>query len=192
MSVSLLLRLIFWPWLAAAFYVGHTLLLQRIPPAAIPAIVLLLTTLVVMIYLRLKIIRHWIDGLDLRRLVFLHLTRFVGIAFLVLHHRGELPYAFAVPAGVGDIVIATLALPVIFAPLRDSTRLRAISLWNIAGLADLLLVVFTAARINLTQPASLRPLTELPLSFLPTVLVPLLIGTHVIIFLRLSRSTNPA
>ena len=41
--------------------------------------------------------------LDLRLLVLYHLTRFVGVWFLVLYSRGELPYAFAVPGGWGDI-----------------------------------------------------------------------------------------
>src|SRR6185436_4039461 len=114
----------------------------------------------------------------------------VGIYFLVLHQRGELPRAFAVPGGIGDIIIATFALPVALAPLEHSVRLRAIVIWNVVGLVDILMVTFTAVRINLTAPGELRALTQLPLSLLPTFLVPLIIATHVILFVRTLQKQN--
>jgi hypothetical protein len=128
-----------------------------------------------------------VNSLDLRTLVLIHVTRFVGIYFLMLYQRGQLPRAFAVPGGVGDIIVATLALPVALAPLADHLRQRAIVIWNVVGFIDIMFVVFIAARINLTEPWQLRELTQLPLSFLPTFLVPLIIATHVIIFARSGR-----
>src|SRR5256885_15852628 len=41
------------------------------------------------------------------------LFRSVGVYFLVLYGRGELPFDFAVPGGWGDIAVATLALGLI-------------------------------------------------------------------------------
>lgn len=188
MTAALLVRIIFWLWFAAAVLAGHFLVLQRLPAPAVPGMVFTLTALLLLAYFRLPGVRAWVDALPLRRLVLVHVTRFVGIVFLVLYHRGQLPYAFAVPGGIGDIVIATFALPVALAPLEDSSRLRAINIWNVAGLADILFVVITAIRINLADPAEMQALTHLPLSLLPTFLVPLLIATHVIIFTRISRS----
>jgi hypothetical protein len=49
------------------------------------------------------------------------------------------------------------------------------------------MVVASATRVNLTDPGQLRPLTHLPLSLLPTFLVPLIIASHIVIFARLSR-----
>jgi 7-cyano-7-deazaguanine synthase len=80
-------------------------------------------------------------------LVLIHLTRFVGIYFLVLYQRGELPRAFAVPGGIGDIIVATMALPVAFAPLDARAQRRAIVIWNVVGFVDILLVVISATRI---------------------------------------------
>jgi hypothetical protein len=150
-----------------------------------------LTALLTYAYFRLTPLRAWVDALDLRTLVLVHVTRFVGIYFLVLYRRGELPYAFAVPGGYGDIAVATLALFVVFLPLDSAKRTRFLTIWNVIGLTDILLVVATAIRLNLADPSQMRALLHLPLSLLPTFLVPLIITTHVMIFARLARDARP-
>jgi hypothetical protein len=188
MQAGLVVRLVFWLWFGAAVAAGHFLWLQRIPPFAVQGIIVTLTALVLISYFRIRSIREWVDALDLRTLVLLHVTRFVGIYFLVLHQQGVLPRAFAVPAGLGDIIVASMALPVVFAPLEPASRDRAVRIWNVVGFVDIMMVIATATRINLTAPAELRALTHLPLSLLPTFLVPLIIATHIIIFARTARS----
>ena len=66
------------------------------------------------------------------------------------------------------------------------------AIWNFVGLIDIGMVVLAAARLGLTEPASMRALTHLPLSLLPTWLVPLIIATHLLIFVRLRREMKPA
>lgn len=192
MPSALVARLVLWLWFGAALLAGQQQLLQRLPPIAVPAIVLGLTSLLLFAYNRLRPVRTWADALDLRLIVLLHLTRFVGVYFIILYRRGQLPYDFAIPAGLGDILIATLALPLILAPLTASTRLRLLRIWNVLGLVDILLVVFTAFRLNLADPIQMRAFTFLPLSLLPTFLVPLIIVTHLVIFIRLSRPASAA
>jgi len=191
MSTSRVVRLVFWLWFFAAVLTGRQLLLQRIPPPAIQGILFGLTALLLLAYARLTPLRAWVDALDPRALVALHLTRFVGVYFLVLYRDGQLPYDFAVPGGIGDIVVATLALALVVAPMTEPRRLRAIFIWNILGLVDILLVVGTAIRLTLASPAQMRALTHLPLSLLPTFLVPLLIATHLVLYRRLSRAPVP-
>ena len=130
---------------------------------------------------------------DVRLLVALHVTRFVGASFLTFYRRGELPFAFAVPGAWGDMAVATAALLVLAsgAPRTKGRRL-VYGTWNLLGLADLLFVVGTAARLGLASPGSMRPLARLPLSLLPTFLVPLLIATHVLIAVRLVRAAKRA
>jgi len=188
MPTALVVRLIFWFWFGAAFVAGQQLLLQRLPPLAIPALILGLSALLLAAYFRLAAVRSWVDALDVRTLVFLHVTRFVGVYFLVLYRRGFLPYDFAVPGGIGDIVVASLALVLTFVPMAEATHDRAVRIWNIIGFVDIALVVLTAARLNLENPLQMRALTYLPLSLLPTFLVPLIIATHVVIFVRLDRN----
>lgn len=192
MSAALVVRVILWLWFAAAVVVGNSLVLQRLPAMAVPGIVFALTGLLLSGYLRIPAMRAWVDALDLRTLVLLHVTRFVGIAFLILYHRGQLPYAFAVPGGIGDIVVATFALPVALAPLSGTARLRAVSIWNVVGLVDILLVVLTAARLNFADPSQMQALTRLPLSLLPTFLVPLIVASHIVIFIRLTGESEAA
>ena len=192
MPTPLAIRLTIWTWLIAAFLVGHYGLLQKIPLPAVQGVLLGLTALILLVYFKTTALRAWISSLDLRALVALHVTRFVGVYFLILYNRGELPYAFAVPGGWGDIVVATLALLVVFVPLQDATRLRAITIWNVIGFVDIALVVFTAGRLGMENAWQMRALTYLPLSLLPTFLVPLIIATHVILFSRLRRAVGPA
>ena len=56
------------------------------------------------------------------------------------------------------------------------------------GLLDILFVVATAARVGTADPESMRALLVLPLSVLPTFLVPLIIASHVAIAVRLMRT----
>jgi hypothetical protein len=186
----LFLRFVLWLWLFAAIAVGHFSLLQRVPAPAVQGILFGLTAILLGAYFRIGAIRAWVDRLDLRALVLLHVTRFVGLYFLYLYARGELPYDFAVPGGYGDIVVATLALLVAFVPMTAARRCRAIYIWNVIGLVDILLVVLTALRLGRADPLALRALTYLPLSLLPTFLVPLIIASHAVIFARLKRA-NP-
>lgn len=192
MTVALLVRIFFWCWFATAVAAGHWQLLQRLPPAAVPALVLVLSAGLTSAAFRLPHVRAWIELINLRSLVLLHVSRLVGGYFLFLFLRGELPRAFAIPGGLGEIVVGVMALPVAFAPLDDHGRQRAVRIWNVVGLIDILLVVFTIARLNLTEPWQLRPLTQLPLSLYPTFLMPLLITTHVILLHRTSGASRPA
>jgi hypothetical protein len=133
--------------------------------------------------------RAWALRVDIRALVLIHATRLVGAYFLMLHARGELPWAFAVPGGWGDITVATAALAVVlWAPRRGSAGWSAFFLWNATGFVDIALVVATATRLAMADPNSMGALTRLPLSLLPTFLVPIIIATHVVIFVRLVAS----
>ena len=187
MTTPLAIRIVFWTWLIAAVAAGRQGWLQAMPASAVPALVLGLTALLALAYRRLGAFSAWVDALDVRGLVLLHVTRFVGFYFLVLYDRGVLPYAFAVPGGIGDIAAVALALAVCLLPWSEASRRRAISIWNIVGLIELLLTILTAARLGLAEPGSMHALTQLPLSLLPTFLVPLLLASHLVLYARVSH-----
>ena len=105
----------------------------------------------------------------------------------MLCQRGQLPCAFATPAGWGDIVIAILALAVVGAIRTGFAKPLSLT-WNTLGLIDITFVIFSALRFGLKNWQSMPALRELPLSLLPTFLVPLIIASHVLIFIRLARA----
>jgi hypothetical protein len=155
---------------------------------AVAATVWTLTGLVLFTCWKIAPIREWVSDIDLRWLVLFHLTRlFAGAYFLMLCRRGQLPCAFAGPAGWGDIVVAVLALAVVTV-MRTEYAKTLLLTWNTVGLLDIIFVVFSALRFGLNGWRSMQALRELPLSLLPTFLVPLVIASHVLIFVRLTRA----
>ncbi|MEM6647602.1 MAG: hypothetical protein AAF730_15255 [Bacteroidota bacterium] len=133
--------------------------------------------------------RHWALTIPLRMLVLYHVIRFVGIAFLVLHARGELPSEFALFAGWGDIAVAVTAIAVVAFALPVSSRVQwwIVLIWNVVGLFDILSVVGRALQLGLADMQQMAAITAFPMSLLPTFIVPLIIATHVLIFIRLRR-----
>src|SRR5439155_21202291 len=103
----------------------------------------------------------------------------------ILCRRGELPFAFAAPAGSGDIIVATLA--VLLLALSGPRNRSLLIIWNTIGLIDILFVIMTALRLGLEDWRSMHALREFPLSLLPTFLVPLILVSHLLIFFRAAR-----
>ena len=78
-----------------------------------------------------------LDAMPVTWLVALQLYRVVGSIFLAAGLRGALPSAFALPAGIGDVLTGLLAVPAALAVATGTARGRkAAIVWNIFGLAD--------------------------------------------------------
>lgn len=178
-------------WLALASALGMAGLVQKLPMPLPQVVIFVLTNLLLLLFWRVPAFQTWAMRESLRVLVLIHVTRFVGIAFLVLHRRGEMAGAFAVPAGWGDIFVAVTALLVCLVP-PGKPGLKFYLVWNVIGFLDILMVVFNAARLGMTDPNALAPLVRFPLSLLPTFLVPVIIATHILIFFRLLVPGNPS
>jgi len=176
-------------WYALAIFAGGSGLTLRMAPP-LPQIVLFgLVVLLLLLYWLSQSLRQWVLSVNIKLLVAVHLTRFVGFYFLFLYSRGQLPYDFAVLGGWGDIIVASIALLIILlAPLVGKSGWLVYFVWNLIGLVDILFVVATATRLTIADPQSMSELLKLPLSLLPTFLVPILIFTHIIIFVRLNTA----
>jgi hypothetical protein len=170
-------------WGAVAAAAGSAGMLARspVPP---PAIVAGLVAAGVGAWAISPRVRAWVRAMPLAALVGIHLIRFVGAWFIVLYRRGELPFAFAVPGGWGDILAAATAAALLLGaiPVRTQARRRILWAWNALALLDILYVVGTAARLYLADPQQLAPLTGMPLALLPTYFVPLIVLSHLRIF----------
>jgi hypothetical protein len=172
-------------WLC--FAVGLAGWFQNASALTVAATVWTLTALVLLACWKVRTIRVCVLNIDLRWLVVLHLTRlFAGAYFLVLCQRRLLPCAFATPAGWGDIVIGVLAVALVSSMHTQFAKTVLLS-WNTLGLIDVVFAVSSVLRFGLKDWQSMHALRELPLSLLPTFLVPLIIASHVLIFVRLIR-----
>ena len=121
----------------------------------------------------------------LRRLLLVHGFRFVGLAFLIPGVVSpDLPAAFAQPAAYGDLVAALLAL-LALSVLTTGWGLVAVWVFNVWGAADLLLAFYQGNASGL-QPGQLGAAY-----FIPTLIVPFLLITHVLVFVLLLRRDVP-
>jgi hypothetical protein len=123
----------------------------------------------------------------LRPILLLHGFRFVGLAFLVPGVVStRLPAAFAAPAAYGDLATATLAL-LSLATLTARGGTILVWIFNIVGTVDLVYAFYQGNRTGV----GLDPGLQGAAYFIPTVLVPLLLVTHVFVFRILLRSDVP-
>ena len=169
-------------WILLATVAGGSGLLLGLPFPGAQLIILGLiaaTTAAISLSARL---RSWVDAIPLRVLVGVNATRFVGITFLVLAARGELNATFAGLAGWGDIAVAIVAIVLV---LTAAPRVMYHA-WNLFGVLDLVVAVGTATVVTLQGVTpGIAPVLAFPLSLIPTVLVPLFISNHIVIFRRL-------
>ncbi len=175
-------------WLAAAVAAGVAGRVAALRPPGPQLVVFGLTAVLLSLGRWWPTLRAWWRAVDLRALLAVHVVRLVGFYFLYLYDRGELPFEFAVIGGWGDIVAATGALVLLLMPPAKPLTQRLAGFWNLVALVDILFVVSTAARLGMSEPGSIAPLLRLPLSLLPTFLVPVIIATHVWIGVRVGVS----
>ena len=185
-SSNRIVTLVLLGWLC--FAVGLSGWLYDASAQAVATTVWTLTALALFACWKISPIRLWVLSVDLRWLVLVHVTRlFAGTYFLLLCQRSQLPCGFGRTAGWGDIVTAVLAVAVVGA-MRTEFAKPLLLTWNTLGLVDIIFVVFSALRFGLQDWQSMHALRELPLSLLPTFLVPLIIASHSLIFVRLARA----
>jgi hypothetical protein len=123
----------------------------------------------------------------LRPLLLLHCFRFIGLAFVVPGVVSpDLPAAYARPAAFGDLTAAVLAL-LALAALPGRPGIVLVWVFNLWGSADLLFAFYQGLFGVGLAPGQLGAAY-----FIPTVVVPLLLITHALMFRLLLRSDGLA
>ena len=130
-------------------------------------------------------LRHRSEAL--RPLLVLNSFRFLGLSFLVPGVVSpDLPRAFATAASYGDIVAAALALLSLLS-LGSAPGVLVAWIFNIWGSVDLVNAFYKANATGLS-PGQLGAAY-----FIPTLIVPLLLITHVLVFrVLLQHQEHPA
>jgi hypothetical protein len=117
-------------------------------------------------------------------LIAVQTSRIVGIALLWGMTQGLLDPAFAIPAGVGDILIGVTAIPfAIFLWKGYSWAKYAVVVWSVLGIADLVNAVTLGVITNPDFRTS--TMATFPWILVPTVAVPLALALHGITLYRL-------
>jgi len=121
----------------------------------------------------------------LRPLLALHGFRFIGLSFLVPGVvSADLPAAFARDAAYGDMIAAILAL-LALAALPSKVGIALVWIFNVWGTLDLLNAFYVANATGLSAG-------QLGAAyFIPTVIVPLLLITHGLVFRILLQQDRP-
>jgi hypothetical protein len=144
---------------------------------------------------RFRVFAH---SLDLRLITGLHAWRIVAIDFLILSAREQLPAAFAVPAGLGDIATGIGALVFVYLmSKRMNVSRKWFVAWNLFGLLDLITAVSLGILHSDSTFGILRGtgistalMAEFPRALIPTFLVPLFMLLHLLGLAR--RNEVPA
>jgi hypothetical protein len=141
-----------------------------------------------------KSFREFVLSLSPQTLTIVQSWRIAGFAFLALYAYGILPGIFALPAGLGDMVIGATAISVGL-KLASPGYKRMFILWQWLGIADLVVALSSGALARFIGPQGLAgstaistaPMSVLPLSVIPTFAVPLFLILHIICIAQARR-----
>ncbi len=163
---------------------------DRLPPIAI-ALFLVLVVLAVCLLASPSLRRLLTNQ---RNLILLNLWRLVGMVFLMLMANGQMPALWALPAGIGDVIVGAAA-PWIARDVETPQGRRRAIIFNLFGMADLVVAVGLGtmtspgpAQVFETTPTS-ELVTQFPLALVPTFLVPLAFALHVVSLWQLFGGT---
>jgi len=139
-------------------------------------------------------VRAALLGMPMPFLIGLNVWRIAGGFFLFLAAEGRLGGPFPYSAGWGDIITGALALPVAFLALRGEGKALAWT-WNAFGMLDLVAAIALGVISANGSPLQIihagqgsEAVQVLPWSLIPTVLVPMFLIVHGVIFARLAEA----
>ena len=118
-----------------------------------------------------------------KNLLRLNVWRLVGAVFVALMVTGQVPALWALPAGIGDVLVGLAAFPVANRVDRPGGRRLAV-IFNLLGLADLVVAIGLGTATSpgplhfLDTTPTAQLLTQFPLVLVPVFLVPLAFMVH--------------
>jgi hypothetical protein len=195
------LGLVFGLWYAvAALSAEHGLLMPPETITGTPYILFFLAggTALLLSLGRLTRTGRTLTGLaDQKVLMGFQVPRVMGAVFLIGWALGEIPWQFALPAGLGDIW-AGLAGWQAFRALKRGDGNARVLVWraNVIGIADFAVAVGTGLMtsegfLHVMATGNPNIINQYPLVLFPAFFVPIFLAAHILSVVRLAQE-NPA
>lgn len=189
-SATLVLAGLFALWYAGASLMAETGLLMP-PPTLLdpPYVMMVLIGGAVLLWALARLTatgRQISDSIGQETLIGFQTFRVMGWVFILGWFIGDIPWQFALPAGLGDIWAGIAGYRAMRAVNRGAADAEAKVLWaNVIGLADFVVAVLTGLVTSegfLHLLAQDRPniINAYPLGLIPGFIVPLFIAFHLL------------
>jgi hypothetical protein len=191
-------------WVALAIVLARAGFWETSPDDALPppptiAFGIAVPTILGSLLLRSRTFKRWISHVPLHLLVGVQIYRVIGVLFLIAYAQDDMPAQFALPAGIGDILVGLTAVIVAVVLLKHGEqRARPTVLaWCAFGILDLVVAVATGL---LTAPSPIQQLAldapnaaivSYPFVLTPTFVVPVSIMLHLYVIARLRTAPAP-
>lgn len=187
-------------WWILMFALAGVRVFAASPDSVVPSITIalgvLLPLIIGLVFLQTSpTLKTAVNAIPNHLLLNVQFYRVLGVIFVALYLLDKLPAEFALPAGVGDIIVGVAAPIVGYFLAKNYRRSRnAAIVWNVFGILDLVVAVACGF---LTSPGPFQSLatenpnhliTALPLVLVPVFAVPLSILLHVVSLKRLKDS----
>ncbi len=185
---SLLIGAFLLCWLVVALSIPQNGFLFKLSLFPLPNIGLLFVPIIIGLTVLSKssTFQKIVDDTYQPWLVGVQVTRAMGVVFLSLYARGLMPAEFALPAGIGDVIIgATAPFVALILFFNQSFGRKIAIVWNSVGflvlIASIVLGFSTSPTpyqvLALDNPNNL--LFDFPLALVPTFAVPLSLLLHI-------------
>jgi hypothetical protein len=195
-NVVSIFGVVLFGWFATALFLTWNGVFRATPNQSLPYIALAIGIPILVGALLIrgsKEVREIVAAVPQAWLVAIQFSRVVGGTFLIVYSTGQLPGIFALPAGVGDILVGLTALLVAVRCAREPSD-QFVRLWNWFGIGDLVVAIaagFLSAPSRFQIFALDAPnflIGSFPLAMIPAYAVPLFIVLHMA---SLSKVRNP-
>lgn len=122
-------------------------------------------------------------------LIGLQIFRCLGAMFVLLWLEGLFPAYFALPVGVGDLLVGLGAIALLLLRRRQHLTPNWLWLWCVFGIADHLVALAIGGYLTMEYTELLATTGEtakfFPLNLLPLFVVPFSICLHILLMLRI-------
>ncbi len=185
-------------WCVVTFVLAKQGFFESDPTTTMPprlGVAIVIPVIVGSALVALRSVRRVIERIPLQWLVGVQFYRVAGALFLIAWLQDDIPAEFALPAGIGDVLVGLLAPFVALSIARngaDRAWPRVVA-WCALGIADLAVAVtcgFLSAPSAFQQLALDNPneaITSYPFVLIPVFAVPASIVLHVFVLARVLR-----